>query len=410
MMKTITLSIIGLSFCLVTGSVATNRNAQWRGPERTGVYLESGLSKAWPPHGPDLLWSAEGLGEGHGSVAVAHDRVYIAGMLDTEGTLFCFDQKGELLWKTAYGFEWSTNYPGVRSTPTVIGKHLYLESGKGLLICFDSLTGEILWSVDLLERYDAENIRWGMAESPLVDKDVIYATPGGPEHNVVALDRFTGKTIWTSPGNKEQAAYCSPILVDHNGRKLIVTMTTESIIGIDAKSGEMLWHVPQFQRNKIHANSPYYENGHILCISAENKPNSGAVLLRLSTDGRSVEQVWRNIEFNNLMASFIVNDGMIYGSRYRKNEWLALDWNTGKILHRFEGLGDGVLIYSDGLYYAYSQDGDMALLDISAQGYKLISRFPVELGRGPHWSHPVIQDGRLYLRHGNVLMVYDIKK
>jgi outer membrane protein assembly factor BamB len=408
-MKKISLYILCLCFCLISGFAATPDKSQWRGPERTGVYPESGLLNSWPSQGPELLWIAEGLGEGHGSVAVANDRIYVAGMLDTTGILFCYDQKGESLWQTPYGPEWSTNYPGVRSTPTVIGKHLYLQSGTGLLVCFDSISGDILWSVNLLERFEAENIRWGMAESPLVHGEVIYATPGGPVHNVVALDRFSGKTLWTSPGNGEQAAYCSPILVNHHGNKLIVTMTTESIIGIDAGSGEMLWHVPQFQRNKIHANSPYYENGHILCVSAENKPNSGAVLLRLSNDGRSVEQVWRNIEFNNLMASFIVRDGAIYGSRYRKDEWLALDWMTGEILHRFTGLGDGSLIYSDGLFYAYSEEGEMALLDITPQGYNLISRFPVDKGSGPHWSHPVIEDGRLYLRHGDVLMVYKIK-
>ena len=212
-----------------------------------------------------------------------------------------------------------------------------------------------IWSVDLLKRFGASNIQWGMTESLLVDGDRIICTPGGKEHNVVALNRFTGETIWTSPGFGEPAAYCSPVIVNHNGTKLIVTMTATSVIGIDADTGEMLWRTEQQQRNKIHANTPVYSDGVIYCSSASGERNSGTVALKLSSDGRNIEQLLRNEKLQNLMGGIIIKDGSIYGSTYRKNDWYAVDTKTGVEKLISAEFGNGVIIYADGLYYCYSE-------------------------------------------------------
>ncbi len=383
--------------------------SQWRGPHRDGIYPAKKLLKQWPTIGPKMLWSFEGLGKGHGSVTLAHDTVYVTGMQEGMGFLYAFSANGDLLWKRQYGQEWTKNYPGTRTTATVVDNLLYLESGMGVVYCLDAESGESVWSVDLLATFQAKNIQWGMAESVLIDGNHLICTPGGPEHNLVALNRFTGKTVWTSPGHGEQAAYCSPILVHHNGTKLIVTMTAESVIGIDAKTGECYWHIPQHQTHKIHANTPVYVDGEILCSSssAKKKP-CGLVLIELSEDGKSAIERWRNQEFTNLMAAFVVRDGHIYGSKHRKGEWHCMNLQTGDTETVFKGLGDGVITYADGLFYCYSEKGRMALVDANPLAFKIISSFEVPLGTDQHWAHPVIRDGRLYLRHGDALMVYDI--
>ncbi len=154
-----------------------------------------------------------------------------------------------------------------------------------------------------------KNIQWGIAESVLIDGDVLFCTPGGIENNIVALNRFSGTTIWTSPGNSQPSAYCSPILVKHNETLLIVTMTAESIVGVDAGTGQVYWQVPQFQTNKIHANTPVHNKGIIYCSSTDDKQNvSGLVALQLNDDGKSVSTLWRNEEFKNLMGGIIVTD------------------------------------------------------------------------------------------------------
>lgn len=385
--------------------------SQWRGPNRDGKYPDSNLLKQWPESGPDMIWSFEQLGEGHGNVGIGKDRLFICGMIDSVGHLFSFDFDGKLMWQKPYGKEWFQNYTGVRSTPLVIGELVYFESGQGVVFCYNGTNGDLAWSVDILKKYNAENIKWGMAESLLVDGDKIYCTPGGKENNVVALNRFTGSTIWTSKGNQQPAAYCSPILVKHNNAKLIVTMTSESIIGIDAETGEAYWNVEQRQGNYIHANTPLYHDGKIFCSSSSDKSDlDGTVLLELSDDGKAVNTVWRNTDITNLMGGFILNDGYIYGSKYRSSEWHCLNWKTGEVEYISKPFRNGVIIYADNLFYCYSEGGEMALVEADSQEFNVVSHFKVPLGSNQHWAHPVIDNGKLYIRHGNALMVYIISE
>ena len=382
---------------------------QWRGPDSDGKYPASNLLKQWPDNGPEMLWSFEELGEGHGNVGIGQDKLFICGMIDSVGHLFSFDLEGRLLWKKPYGLEWYQNYTGVRSTPAVVGDLVYFESGQGVVYCYNGNSGDLVWSVDILKKFDAENIKWGMAESLLIDGDKIYCTPGGQEHNLVALNRFSGATIWTSNGNRQPAAYCSPVLVEHNNTRLIVTMTSESIIGIDADTGETYWSIEQRQGNYIHANTPVYHEGKILCSSSSDKSElDGTVLLELSVDGKSVKTAWRNTEIKNLMGGFVLAEGYVYGSKYRSSEWHCFDWETGQVKYISKPFRNGVIIFADDLFYCYSEGGDMALVDANPQEFKVISQFKVPLGTKQHWAHPVIDEGKLYIRHGNALMVYDI--
>lgn len=392
-------------------SIEPEKISQWRGPNRDGKYPDTNLLKQWPESGPDLLWSFEGLGEGHGNVGIGKNKLFVCGMPDSIGVLYSFNLKGDLLWQKEYGLEWYKNYTGSRSTPTVVGDLVYFESGQGVVFCYDANSGDLIWSIDLLRKFNAENIQWGMAESLLVDGNTLYCTPGGSESNIVALNRFTGETIWTSPGNRQPAAYCSPILVEHNNTRLIVTMTDESVIGLDAETGEYYWSIEQQQGNKIHANSPVYYDGKILCSSAFARSEyCGTVQIQLSEDGKKADVVWRRKEITNLMGGIILNDGFIFGSLYKKSDWYCQNWETGKTEYISKDLSSGVVVYADGLFYCYSQKGEMALVDADQHEFKIISSFDVPLGTNQHWAHPVINNGRMYIRHGNALMAYDIAK
>jgi outer membrane protein assembly factor BamB len=396
-------------FVLVTGcSKRDNNFSEWRGPNRQGIFYETGLLKSWPETGPEMLWSFEGLGAGHSNVSIGHNRLFVNGMPDTLGVLYSFDLDGNLLWEKVYGTEWHKNFTGSRSTPVVAGDLVYLESGMGVVYCMDAFSGDIVWKIDLIQTFDAENIQWGLTETLLIDGDNIICTPGGEEHNVVALNRFSGETVWTSAGNGEPAAYCSPVLVKHNNTRLVVTMTATSIIGLDAETGELYWRVEQMQRNKIHANSPVYSEGIIYCSSSSAPQSSGIVALQLSEGGKSVDQKWRNESFHNLMGGIVLIDSVIYGATYRKNEWSAIKASTGERKILSEDFGGGVIIYADGLFYLYSEEGEVALVNMDWNMFEIKGRFKVPLGTDQHWAHPVIKDKRMYIRHGDALMVYDI--
>lgn len=390
-------------------SQAKDNPSQWRGPGRQGVFYEEGLLKEWPEEGPGLIWSYEGLGDGHSSVVVGNDRVFVTGLTDTLGVLFSFDMAGKLLWKKQYGPEWHVSYGGPRSTPVIVDDMIYLESGQGTVYCFDLFSGEIVWNVNLFKEFNAENIMWGKAESLLRDGDRIICTPGGSENNLVALDRHTGKTLWTSKGFGEPAAYCSPVLVEHSGARIVVTMTATSVIGINADSGEFLWREEQQQSNKIHANSPVYHNGIVYCSSAKGRDNDGLLALKLSEDGKKAEKLWRNRSFLNLMGGIIILDGIIYGGKYLSKEWYAIDTSGGGMHLLSDELTAGVIINADGLFYCYGEDGTLSLVRMTPDSFELKGSFKVPLGTGQHWAHPVIHNKRLYVRHGDALMVYDIE-
>ncbi|MFA5420223.1 MAG: PQQ-binding-like beta-propeller repeat protein, partial [Bacteroidales bacterium] len=265
--------------------------AQWRGPNRDGIYYETGLLKHWPPNGPKLLWSYEGLGDGHASAAVTSTRVFTAGTAGDNGFVIAFDHIGKVIWKTEYGKEWFESWPGVRSTPLVYNDKLYILSGYGQLVCMNAEKGNILWKVDLTTAYDGQNITWAFTENLLIDDNKLYCTPGGENDNILALDKDSGKLIWKSKGNGEKSAYCSPMIIKLTNRKILVTMTASSIVGVDASDGKPLWHLGHINKYAVHPNTPLYNDGLLYCTSGYGK---GGEMLKLSADGSSVTEVWRN--------------------------------------------------------------------------------------------------------------------
>jgi outer membrane protein assembly factor BamB len=398
---------------IISGITTVTAQSQWRGPNRDGIYPETHLLKEWPAEGPKMRWSFEGLGTGQGSVAIANDQVFVTGIPDTltsEGFLFSFDLKGKLLWKKAYGKDWTGIFPGARSTPTVVDDLVYVESGNGSVYCMKTQNGETVWSIDFFKDLQADSVQFGFTESLLVDGDKIYCTPGGKVNNVVALNRFTGKIIWSSPAYGEKATYSSPIVINHNGQRLLVNLTSSSIIGLDANTGEMYWRIHQFQDNKIHANTPVYFDGKLLISSVSKKDSSGLVMLQLSPDGKKADIVWRNREFVNLSGGIILKDGYVYGSAYLQPKWFCVDTKTGLTKYVAKEFGGGAVIYADGLFYCYvEKDGELVLADGNPDQFRMISKFKVPMGTAQHWAHPVIANGQLYVRHNDALMVYIVK-
>jgi len=382
------------------------KNSQWRGENRDGIYNETGLLKEWPADGPELLWKYEGLGGGFTSVAIANEKIYITGQTDDKLMLYVLDLKGKLLAEKEVGTEWTRNHVGTRCTVNVNDGKLYIGNSLGQMFCLDEVTLNEVWKKDLLTDFDGKNIMLGMTESPLIVGEKIFLTPGGEKYNMVALNKNTGELIWSSPGLGTTSSYCSPLYIGDQSVPIVVTSMLKEIVAYNANTGELLWSHPQENQRNIHPNTPLYIDGMIFSITGYR---GGAMLLRLKDGGKTVEQVWKNSEMDNQMGGAIKIGDYVYASGHNNRNWFCVDWKTGETKYKVNEIGECNVISADGMLYCYSdKGGTMNLVKPNPDKFELVSSFKVTLGTGEHWAHPVIHRGVLYLRHGDVLMAYKV--
>jgi len=410
MRKRVTLLIAALLFSFTLDSMALDW-PHFRGPNRNGVSAETGLLKQWPTDGPKLLWSVEGLGLGYSSITTCKGTIYVTGMNEeNQGDLIALDLAGKEKWKTPYGPEWTGGYKGVRCTPNVVDGHIYIRTGVGRVVCLDANTGELKWDVDTEARFEGKTAGgWGYADQTLIVDDLVICTPGGPDASVVALHKKTGKTAWTTNGLSEPSNFCAPVLVPCGSTRQIVTILSQSIVGIDPVRGKTLWQQVYSGRN-INPNSPLYADGYLFVTSGYDDE---CIKLQLSDDGKKVDVKWRDKTLDTHHGGVVLVDGYLYGSNWLNNskgQWVCLDWETGKLQYETAWEGNkGSIITTDGMLYCYGEDGIVALVKPDPKEFKIVSSFKVPQGSHEHWAQPAISDARLYIRHGDALMVYDIK-
>ena len=391
---------------LLTHTLFAADSPRFRGADGSGVFPETGLLESWPDGGPPELWSAEGIGEGFASVSVAGGRIYTTGLTGGRGSAYAFDLAGKLLWTKEYGPEHSGNgYPGTRTTPTVDGDTLYLFTSLGKAVALDAKSGEVRWELDALDRYDGTTPPFGIAESPLVLDGKVIVTPGGKDASVVALDKKTGEELWTSKGLSDRSGYCTPRLFDNGKHRQIVTFVAKNLVGLDPQSGAVLWRQGSSVSYDIHATSPVF-SGNSIYVSHGYK--HGGRAFELAADGKSVREKWVEPKLDVHHGGAVVVDGHVYGAASNKT-WYALDAATGEVAATIPRLGKGAVVYADGRLYGYVESGKVFLVDPDPADFRAVSSFEITKGSGKHWAHPVVAGGVLYVRHGEVLMAFDVK-
>ena len=401
--KVFFLLIVGI---LAISTAKSQEPTTWRGSGSTGIYPETGLLKSWPDNGPEIVWHFDELGEGFSSPVFANGKIYVSATEGSTGYIYALTLDGKLEWKSTYGEEWVENYPGTRATPTVVGDMLYIYSGKGAVTCMNAANGKVNWTKDVMTDLNGKNITWGVTETLVIDGNKLFVTLGGNTNNVIAINRLDGKLIWTSKGLGEQPAYCTPLLVKLPSRKLLVTMTEKHILGLDAETGTLLWSHEQTNQWAVHANTPLFYNNSLYCFSGYGQ---GGVKLDLNADGSQVTKAWFSKKLDSRIGGAVVVDGYIYGSGDNTRDWQCTDWKTGEQKYASQAIAKGNLIYADGMLYCYSEKGELALVPATTQGFNIASKTKVELGTAQHWAHLVINNGKLFVRHGKSLIAYKIK-
>jgi outer membrane protein assembly factor BamB len=404
---------------ILTGAVidvSIGQEYGWRGPGRTGIYNEKGLMKSWPASGPAMLWEVTGIGKGYSSATVTDDAVYITGSKGENDILTAFTQDGRKKWEVKYGKMTSNvSSPEARCTPTYSNGKILVISGQGDLACITS-DGKIVWTVNYYQKYSAPVQRFGISESPLVVDNKVIATPGGNIASMVAFNIDNGNVIWETQPLNEGTQYTNPLLIESNGKKVIVTHTVTYLIGVNAADGKLLWKFnfasvnPDGQGGKNYIQTPLYRDGYIF---AANGYKQTAAKIKINSDGSDPTLIWKNSEITPHVGGMVLIGNYIYSSTHdtnSKGRWICVDWTTGKTMWITDWYNKGSVISADGLLYIYEEKtGNLALVRPNSEKLDIISSFRVTKGDGPYWSHPVIDKGRLFVRHGDYMAVYSLK-
>lgn len=379
---------------------------QWRGPNRDGKSAEQGLLKSWPQGGPPLAWRATGAGEGYSSFAVANGRVYTLGARGGTEYVLAFDEKtGKKLWEVAHGNRFSNDRgDGPRGTPTVDGAQLYAFGASGDLSALDAASGRALWKVNVLQTFGGGNIQWGLSESPLVLRDRIIVNAGGPNASIVALNKKDGSVLWRT--QEDRAGYSSGILHEIGGIPQAIMFTAQRALGVDTRDGRLLWTYDKVSNRVANIATPIARGNHVFVSSDYG---TGAALLELTVSGKDVNarEVYFTRDMRNHHASSVLVGDHLYG--FSSAILTAMRFDTGEVAWRDRSVGKGSVIFVDDRLYLYSENGVVGLAEANPQGYREHGRFQLKTGSLPTWSHPVVANGRLYIRDQDTIYAYDVR-
>jgi outer membrane protein assembly factor BamB len=394
--------------CFISAYAADRDWPQWHGPDRTNASSETGLLKTWPQEGPPKIWSITDLGQGYGTVAIQGNRIYVQGTQDKKSIVFCLNRAdGKTVWTQPLGPSVDQDKGnGPRGTPTVEGNRLYALSENGDLTCINTQDGSIVWAFNILEKFKGSNPKWHISESPLIDGNKLIVTPGGEKAGVVALDKETGNTIWTTEELSDQAAYSSCIAAEIQGIRTIMTLTSKAGVGIRASDGKLMWRYERVANRVANAATPIFFQDKVFYTSAYD---TGCALLQLKAENGMVkaEEIYFSRDMMNHHGGVILANGSLYGF---SNEILTcMEFNTGKVLWKDRSVGKGTLTYADGNLYLLSETNKAALAEANPSAYVEKSRFEIFDQGWPSWAHPVVCDAKLYIRNQGMLTCYDIK-
>lgn len=399
---------------VLAGSLATAAALdwpQWGGPDRDHISKEKGLLKEWPSGGPKKLWQATDTGIGYSGISIAQGKLFVIGGRDGTERLIAKDaNSGKDLWTAEVGpvFKNDPWGDGPRGTPTVDGDRVYAMGGQGVLVAAQVSDGKVLWRKDMKE-LGGKTPGWGYTESVLVEDGKVYCTPGGSQGAIAALDKMSGKVLWQSKDFTEPAQYSSIVPANINGVRQLVQLTMKELVGVNAKDGSVLWRSPWPGRTAV-IPSPIVKDNLVYITSGYGV---GCKLVKIDSDNKASD-VYENKVMKNHHGGVVLIGEHLYGHS-DGGGWVCQNFKTGEEVWSEKKLGKGALVAADGQLYCLDEiSGTVVLIDASPKGWQEHGRFPMgeksslRSSRGQFWTHPVVANGKLYLRDQENLSCYDV--
>ena len=388
--------------------------ADWptfRGADRNDISSETGLLKKWSDAGPKQVWRNEDVGLGYSGVAVVGSTLYTMGSRDAVEYVIAVDvATGKEKWSAEVGALLTNGWGnGPRATPSVDGDKVYALSGKGVLVCLSIADGKEVWKASMTE-LGGKIPGWGYCESPLVDGNLVITTPGGPQGTLTAFDKTTGKVAWQSAVWTDNAQYASAIAVTHNGTRQIIQLTMETIAGVNAADGKLLWK-SAFPGKTAVIPTPIFKEGQVFVAAGYGV---GCKSIKIGA-ANAVEELYASTDMVNHHGGVILIGDYLYGYN-DKAGWTCMELKTGAVQWtEKKALGKGSIHAADGMLYLLEEKtGTAVLIEADPKAWKEKGRFtlsPQTTQRNPKgmvWTHPVVSGGRLYLRDQELLFSFDV--
>ncbi|HSE43455.1 MAG TPA: PQQ-binding-like beta-propeller repeat protein [Acidobacteriota bacterium] len=373
---------------------------QYRGLNRDGISLETGLIKSWPATGPKVNWRAP-IGEGYSGVAAVGGKLFTMDSRGNDEFVVALDaQSGKELWRYRNDASYDNDQGnGPRSTPIVEGNMVYAVGALGQLVALSGNDGKKVWAHNLQSEFGSEIPQWGTSTSPIIEKDLLIVDVGGSAGNsIVAFHKKNGTVQWKVHTDKQ--GYSAPIAVNVNGTRQILIFTGTALVSVTPQ-GKLLWKYPWRTSYDANIAAPVFVPPDKVFISTSY--DVGAALLQIK--GGGVQEVWKNRVMKNHFNSSVFYENHIYG--FDDATLKCIDALTGAEKWKQRGYGKGSLILADGNLIVLSDSGQLALVEATPTAYKEVSTF--QALKGKCWTMPTLSNGKLYLRNQKELVSFDLK-
>ncbi len=383
---------------------------QFGGPQRNFMVDAKGLAAAWPADGPKRLWSRE-LGEGHSSIVADGDRLYTMYSKGGQEFVIALDaSNGKTIWEKSNAAPTAglamENGNGPHATPALAGDLLFTVGVIGKLQAFDKQTARVVWSHDLWRDYGGKLMDRGYSCSPLAWKNTVIVTVGGAGQALMAFDQKTGAVVWKK--QEFVISPSSPVIINVDGEDQLVIALADHIVGMNPNTGDLLWSHPHNGDWGLNISLPVCVAGNILVVSSAYSGGSRALQLNQQDGKTTVKELWASRRMRVHHGTMIRVGDLVFGSSgdFGPAPLTAVDARTGNIVWQDRTFPKANFVYADGKVILLDEDGVLALVTLSPQGMRVISK--TNLLTHLAWTPPTLAGTKLYVRDRKMIMALDL--